>query len=295
MVRALFLACCTLAFAACSDGVAKPPPAPPAKPALWKVVDADTTIYLFGTIHLLPAGTLWTGPTLNAAMGRSQQLVLETILDDPAKLGATMAKLGTSPGLPPILSRVPPSKRAALQAAIAKSSIAVTTLDKMETWAAALALSSASLAAADLRHAEGVEAQLTAAFKRAGKPIGGLETHEQQLGYFDRLPESVQRKFLVSVAEDSTDIKRQFAVMISAWRRGDVRKIAVTFDDEMRLTPELAEVLLRRRNAIWANWVRARMGKPGTVFVAVGAGHLAGKGSVDALLARKGFKVVRVQ
>lgn len=294
MVRALFLTC-TLAFAACSNGAARPPPAPPAKPALWKVVDADTTIYLFGTIHLLPEGTRWTGPKLNAALGRSQQLVLETILDDPAKLGATMVKLGTSPGLPPILSRVPPAKRAALKSAIAKSAVGQTTLDKMETWAVALALSSASLAAADLRHADGVEAQLTAAFKRAGKPIGVLETPEQQLGYFDSLPEAVQRKFLVSVAEDSTNIKREFAAMISAWRSGDVRKIAVTFDDEMRLTPELADVLLRRRNLIWANWVGARMGKPGTVFVAVGAGHLAGKGSVDALVARKGFKVVRVQ
>ena len=295
MVRALILAMAALAVASCSDGKAKAPPTPPAKPALWKVVDADTTIYLFGTIHLLPEGTRWTGPKLNEALGRSQQLVLETILDDPAKLGATMAKLGTSPGLPPIVSRVPPSKRAALQAAIAKSSIATTTLDKMESWAAALALSSASLAAADLRHSEGVEAQLTTAFKRAGKPIGALETPEQQLGYFDSLPETAQRKFLVSVAEDSNNIKREFAAMISAWRRGDVRKIAVTFDDEMRLTPELAEVLLRRRNAIWADWVGARMAKPGTVFVAVGAGHLAGKGSVDALVARKGFKVVRVQ
>ena len=295
MFRALFLACCTFAFAACSVGVAKPPPAPPAKPALWKVVDADTTIYLFGTIHLLPKGTRWAGPALNAALGRSQQLVLETILDDPAKLGATMAKIGASPGLPPILSRVPPAKRAALNAAITRSGVSMRTLDRMETWAAALALSSASLAAADLSHAEGVEAQLTAAFKRAGKPIGGLETPAQQLGYFDRLPEAVQRKFLISVAEDSTGIKREFAAMIAAWRQGDVRKIAMTFDDEMRLTPELAEALLRRRNAIWADWVAARMAKPGTVFVAVGAGHLAGKGSVDALVARKGLKVVRVQ
>ncbi len=295
MIRTLFLACCALASAACSDGKAKAPPAPPAKPALWKVVDADTTIYLFGTIHLLPEGTRWIGPAINTALSRSQQLVIETILDDPAKLGATMAKLGTSPGLPPILSRVPLSKRAALQAAIAKSSIATTTLDKMESWAAALALSSASLAAADLSHAEGVEAQLTAAFKRAGKPIGALETPEQQLGYFDSLPEAAQRKFLVGVVEDSTDVKRQFAAMIAAWRKGDVRKIAVTFDDEMRLTPELAEILLRRRNAIWANWVGTRMAKPGTVFVAVGAGHLAGKGSVDALVARNGYKVVRVQ
>jgi uncharacterized protein len=69
----------------------------------------------------------------------------------------------------------------------------------------------------------------------------------------------------------------------------------VTFDDEMKLSPELAEVLLHRRNNTWAGWVSERMKKPGTVFVAVGAGHLAGNRSVDRLVALRGFKVVRVQ
>jgi uncharacterized protein len=83
--------------------------------------------------------------------------------------------------------------------------------------------------------------------------------------------------------------------MIAAWKGGDVRRIALTFDDEMKLSPVLADVLLRKRNANWAAWIGERMKQPGTVFVAVGAGHLAGKGSVEELVAGRGFKVVRVQ
>ena len=69
----------------------------------------------------------------------------------------------------------------------------------------------------------------------------------------------------------------------------------MTFDDELRLSPDLADVLLRQRNARWAGWVKARLGQPGTVLVAVGAGHLAGEGSVQSLLKAKGVKVERVQ
>ena len=137
--------------------------------------------------------------------------------------------------------------------------------------------------------------QLTNAFEKMGKPVGGLETAEQQLGYFDALPETAQRKFLTSIADDTAHAVEEFAKMIAAWRAGDVRKIAVTFDDEMTLSPELAEALLHRRNKNWAGWIDARMKQPGVVFVAVGAGHLAGKGSVEQLVAQRGYEVVRVQ
>lgn len=288
------------ALFACSGCEAKAPPVKPvaqtvARPALWKVSDADTTVYLFGTIHLLPKGMSWTGPKLDAAMAQSQDLVLETVIDDPAALGAIMMKLGTSPGLPPILDRVPPAIRPKLKATIEKTGLPLTMLNGMETWAASLVISTASLRSAGLDHDEGAETQLTNAFRKAGKPVAGLETPAQQLGYFDGLSEEAQRKFLVSVADGSDRMAKEFGAMIGAWRKGDVKQIALTFDDEMRDSTELADTLLYKRNARWAEWIMQRMEKPGTVFIAVGAGHLAGKQSVEELLARKGLKVVRLQ
>ncbi len=271
-------------------------PVPPARPALWKVVDADTTIYLFGTIHLLPKGLEWSGGRVARAMAASQQLMLEVVLDkNQAELVQVMTRLGISPGLPPLLDRVAPAKRAALSKVIARSGLPAAYLDKLETWAAALALSSASLQALGLDTADGAEAKLTQAFRAANKPVAGLETIEQQLGYFDALPEAAQRRFLESVADDDSDAKKEFAAMIAAWRAGNVRRIALTFDDELKMSPELTDALLRRRNNNWAQWVATRMAKPGTVFMAVGAGHLAGAGSVEALVAKRGYRVVRVQ
>ena len=115
---------------------------PAARPALWAVSDADTTIYLFGTIHLLPENYAWRTPKIDQAVGGSQQLVVETIVDDknPQKLFQALASLAFSPNQPPLAARVAPEKRAALAEAVRKSGLPPQALDRMETSAAAFIL-----------------------------------------------------------------------------------------------------------------------------------------------------------
>lgn len=292
MKRIVGAVCAAFALLSChsTQSVAKP-----VKPALWKVTDADTTIYLFGTIHLLPKDLAWQSPKIAAALRSSRELYLETVLDDPQKSAAVLRDIGLSPGLPPLLDRVPADKRAALQRAVTRSGVPLAALDRFETWAAALTLASAGLRDLPVSAEYGAEAVLTRQFRADNKPVAGLETTEQQLGFFDGLPEAAQRQFLVSVAEDETSAKAQFDKMIAAWGSGDVAKIALTFDDELKLSPELTDALLKRRNANWSAWIRQRMAQPGAVFVAVGAGHLAGKDSVYSMLSKAGLKVTRLQ
>jgi len=269
--------------------------AKPVRPALWKVADADTTIYLFGTIHLLPKDLAWQSPKIAAAMRASRELYLETVLDDPQAAGAMLREIGMSPGLPPLLDRVPADKRAALQRVVEKSGVPLAVLDRFETWASALTLASASLRDLPVSSDYGAEAVLTKTFRAAKKPVAGLETTVEQFGFFDGLSEAAQRQFLVSIAEDVGSQRAEFDAMIGAWGSGDVKKIALTFDDELKLSPELTEALLKRRNANWTAWIEKRMAAPGVVFVAVGAGHLAGADSVEAMLGRVGLKVRRLQ
>lgn len=279
-------------LAGCASAPAEPAP----RPALWKVADADTTIYLFGTIHLLPPGTRWRTKAFDNAAQRAQQLVLEIVPDGIAEQQAeAMRILAYSPGLPPLAERVPADKRAALDALVARSGIPAASLDGLETWAAAIALASATLRTLDARPGAGVEQQLGDSFKSAGKPVGALESVEGQMRMFDGLPEETQRRFLVSVIDGAVDTDAAFARMIAAWSSGDTKGIAASFDAELRQSPELADALFRRRNAAWAAWIRKRLDTPGTVMVAVGAGHLAGADSVQSLLQAEGLKVERVQ
>ncbi len=268
-----------------------------AKPALWKLADKDTTIYLFGTIHLLPPKTLWRSPAFDQAASSADSLVVETMIDDknPEATLGELFKLAVSPGLPPIAERVKPERRAALQKAIAESGIPATAFDKLETWAAAFLLLGGQFKALGLDAGSGVENALKTQFTAGGKPIGQLETNAEQFGVFDTLTEATQREFLAGVLEDPAKVKVEFDKMIKAWTRGDIAGIARSFNDDVNESPEMLNALFARRNANWTRWVKARLDQPGTVMVAVGAGHLAGDKSVVSMLEKQGVKVTRVQ
>ncbi|HUG45992.1 MAG TPA: TraB/GumN family protein [Sphingomicrobium sp.] len=276
---------------------AQPVPVEIARPAMWALSDEDTTIYLLGTIHLLPPNTVWRTPVIDRAIADSDSLIIETIIDpdNPAELIQALMILGRSPGLPPLVERIDPARRPALQAAIAKSGMPPAVFDQMETWTAAFTLLGVKFKEIGIAGQHGVEETLRNLFSAAGKPIGQLETNMEQLGYFDTLPESAQLALLEGAIETSDDISMDFDAMLKSWASGDVDAIAETFNRSLAPSPELREALLERRNANWSRWIVQRLDQPGTVLLAVGAGHLAGDDSVQAMLEAKGYRVRRVQ
>ena len=268
-----------------------------ARPALWQVADKDTTVYLFGTIHLLPNNYPWRTTAFDKAVAGSQGLIVETIVDNknPQALAGELARLGFREGLPPLATRVAPEKRALLEAAIAKTGIPRSAYDRMETWAAAFMLLGIQFKDLGLTGDAGVETVLRSSFAQAGKPVGQLETNSEQLSMFDTLPESAQRSLLEGAIDSPAAMNTQFQRMINAWTRGDVAAIAASFNEDLSGSPELREALLRRRNVNWTRWIERRLATPGSVLVAVGAGHLAGGDSVVAMLQKDGYRVRRVQ
>ena len=140
----------------------------------------------------------------------------------------------------------------------------------------------------------GVEAQLGEKTKAAGRPRIGLETLDYQLGLFDAFPRKVQKSYLFEVIKALPDIDKDVGDMVAAWQRGDAGKLADLMNAEED-DPAMIQALLTNRNKAWAKWLRARLARPGTVFVAVGAGHLGGKGSVQDQLAQLGVASTRVQ
>ena len=267
-----------------------------ATPALWEVSDADTTIYLFGTIHLLPSDLQWQTPQLKKAVANSQQLVVETIVDDkdPTKLMSAMASLAfNTPNLPPLMERVPAAKRPALAAAIKQTGYPPQALDRMETWAAAFILLGSKFR--ELGLSGGVEGVLRGDFAAQGKSVGELESNLDQLGFFDKLPEAAQRSLLEGAIEDNKSMDRDFGGMLKAWTKGDVEGIARTFDRDLSASPALQSALIKQRNANWSKWIENRLATPGSVMIAVGAGHLAGKSSVLEMLKKDGYQVRRLQ
>lgn len=287
-----WIAALGLAFAALTPAVARAP-----RPALWEVSDRDTKVYLFGTIHMLPEKFDWRTARFDQAIAGSQQLVVETIIDekDPGKMMAALSSLAFSPGQPPLSERVPAAKRAVLDAAIVKSGIPRAALDRMETWAAAFMLLGNQYKDMGLKAGEGVESVLRKSFLSEGKSIDELETNIEQLTFFDALSEKAQRDLLAGAIEQPKDMSKQFNGMLTAWARGDVDTIARSFNRDLAASPELKDAMIKRRNVNWSQWIEQRMAKPGTLLVAVGAGHLAGSDSLVEMLRREGLQVRRIQ
>jgi len=268
-----------------------------ARPALWEVSDADTTIYLFGTIHLLPEHLQWRTARFDQALDSAQQLVVETIVDQqhPESLQAAEFSLGFKQGLPPIAQRVPSAKVAKLRAAISATGVPEKYFDQMKTWLAAIQLLGVQFRTMGLKGSDGPEEILRQQFLSQHKPIGQLETNAEQFGYFDRLPEKAQRSLLDGAIEPQTGMDKEYNEMLASWSRGSVKEIASTFNHDLADSPDLKQSLLEQRNANWAKWIEQRMAQPGTIMIAVGAGHLAGNDSVIALLQKDGYRVQRLQ
>ncbi|MBB3983529.1 hypothetical protein GGR44_003220 [Sphingobium fontiphilum] len=279
--RALAAALLLLAGAALSTpAIARAPE--PARPALWLVQDADTRIYLFGTIHVLKPGIDWFNGPVRRAFDGADELVTEIVVpDDPQEMAAIMGQKALATDNIRLSDRLEPQARARYQAAMAANDLPVQVYDLFKPWMVAVTLSLKPLEKLGYGKDSGAEAVLTRAAKEAGKPHGALETVAEQIGFFDDLPMEQQVAFLNATVDDLPRAEADFGRMIDSWAKGRPDVLAKEMNESLETTPELADRLLTQRNARWAQWIKARLDRPGAVFVAVGAGHLAGKGSVQ--------------
>lgn len=285
---------CALAFTPALPVPAKAPAAPAgnivhAHPALWVVKDADTTIYLFGTIHLLKPDLRWFEGSVRKAFDQSQQVVVEVAdKDQAAAQGSIMQRALLLDG-PTITSRLPEASREKFVAALQSHNLPPAVFDKVKPWFASITLAVLPLHNLGYDPKSGADHLLQKAALESGKTLTGLETAEEQIGFFDSLPEPVQMTMLSQTLDELPKLGDTIARMIDVWSRGQPDRLADLMNESVNANPELEKLLLTDRNDRWADWIKARLDKPGTVFIAVGAGHLAGKLSVQAMLKQRGI------
>ncbi len=281
-----------------AQGAPTQAPSTPARevvhPALWKVSDHDTTIWLFGTIHVLPKAVDWDEGAIGKALDGSDTLVTEVPMDDAEKTRQIMARLSKREDGRNLRDTLPPAERTRYEKALRDLGLPVSAFDANDGWFAALMLSLIPLQATGYDLANGIDKQITDHAIARGMTRDALETPEYQLGQFESLSAKTQAAYLDEVIEALPTMKKDIDDMVAAWKQGKAKKLAEILNKD-ETDPAIREALLHTRNANWTKWIEARLETPGTVFVAVGAGHLAGEGSVQDLLARDGIKAVRVQ
>ncbi len=272
-------------------------PLPDAEPAMWVVRDADTTIYMFGTFHALDGKRDWFNDEVKAAFDASQDVVLEIITpDNPADMLPSLKKFAfTAPGTPTLTSKLSPASRALLAATLVKNKMPVTALDRFKPFFASVTLATMQFGAMGMGADQGAEAVIKRAVKGSGKTLGAVETVDQQFAMLDALSEAEQLRLLEGALKEGGSMSKEIATMLDAWHRGDAKSVAAAIQKTDKDSPQLYRIMFTERNAKWAQWVNQRMARPGTVFLAVGAGHLAGDRSLVSLLKKEGHRVSRVQ
>ncbi len=248
-------------------------PAGCARPALWVVGDADTTIYLFGTFHALDGKSHWFDHAVKTAFDASGELVLETLVPKTsAEVAAALHKHQGLDGPGPIRAAQPSAGLAGARTAMS------------------------SARSAGLSADQGADAVLHRKADAAGKPVFGLEPFAAQLAMYDRLPGPAPAPAKPAAAPAVPDprIAALISDMHNSWKRGDATRIEQVIGSIRVSSPRSYRILFTDRNALWADWIAARLQQPGTVFVAVGTGHLVGQDSVQAKLSAKGIPSARV-
>ena len=279
---------------------AQPAPAaaklPDTDPALWVVKDSDTTVYLFGTFHALDGKTDWFNDEVKAAFDRSSKVYFEIVKpENPAEMAPLVQKYWMATDGKPLTSKLSEKGKKDLAAALASVGGTTAMVEPMKPFAASMVLAALGMQKVGKTGEQGAEAVITAAAKSSSKPVDQLETIEFQMQLFDKLPEAEQVKMLEHAAATFGDMEQTFAKMTKAWNNGDAEGLAAMMNEMETQSPAMHQLMLTGRNATWAKWIEERMKTPGTVFVAVGAGHLAGKNSVQDYLAKSGIKTTRVK
>ncbi len=292
-VSAAAFALATSACASASDARPEVVATAPAAtgPALWQLSDEDTTIYLFGTVHVLPANIDWYDDRIVRAFDASDSLVTEVDTRDEVAMATTIAQNAILEGGQTLRSLMNEQDRGEYEAVVTSLGLPPEALDQFEPWFAALNLGVLPLLQAGYDPSTGVEAALET---RAGsKKRGALETVEQQIDLFDGMEMQYQLEYLDSTVEGAGQTVVMVNEMVAEWLEGDAVRLAEIMNGEIS-DSYLYNRLLIDRNTNWVGWIEQRLEQPGTVFVAVGAGHLAGEGSVQDQLEDRGYVVTRI-
>ena len=275
-------------------------------PLLWKVSDADNSLYLLGSFHLLKPGDYPLSKDVADALADAESVVFEIPPEEMAspELGMKMGQAALRGDGTPLNSELAPATIALLDAWTARNAadlqkmgLSPQVLQMLEPWFVGLSISIVEMTKQGLDPALGLDAHLGAQAARAGKPTAGLETGAEQIAFLDGMSKEEELQFLAEALSESADARRETEKMHRAWRAGDAAALWNDMAVDMKKQyPRLYQRINVARNDAWLPKLQKRLAAPGTddTLVVVGALHLLGGDGVVEKLRARGYKVERV-
>ena len=272
-----------------------------ADPAMWVVRDADSTVYLFGSFHLLPPELDWRTPEVDAALAEADTVWFEAEAfseEAQAQIQALIPELGLNPPGVTLTGLIDEEAEADLAVVAemlgAEPAALAASVDPLRPWLASLQIAVAGVQALGYDPNSGVERVLHAEAEAAGKAFDFFETAEQQIRFFADLPQDIQIAEFERGLEETAEDPDMIEALAVAWAEGDVEAIDAMINASMRESGSaLYDVIVVQRNRDWIPQIEAILEGSGVDFVAVGAAHMPGDEGVIALLEDAGYAVER--
>lgn len=265
-------------------------------PAIWKVSDLDSTLYLFGTVHLLPDDADWQRNDLRAAFGEVGTVYFEIPDTDEANLQATLLQqqYGLYDSGERLTDYLDNSNLNRLTAAIHNVGLSRETIISFKPWLVADILSLAAAEAEGLKPGNSADAVLRAKAVRDGKVIKYLDDMRTYIEAVALLPDYIQIRSLESTITDFDTVGADIKTVNRAWIVGNTGVlerdvIAAT----RKKSPEMYEALFTKRNAKWAKVLDEFLQGDTDGMAVVGIGHLLGDDGLPIHFRELGYDVER--
>lgn len=266
-----------------------------ADPSLWHIQDEDSDIYIFGTVHILRPGIEWQTDELMAAFNAADTVYFEAPVNDPSQAAAMQQVVLANALLPQgttLSSLVNEETWQAIQEFAPQIGASAAQLEPLRPWIATIQLGVGFIVASGYDPASGVEATLWPLANDAGKTLAYFETVEEQIGFFVNLPQDVEVRLLEETMAEFDAAPDQLDTLVGSWADGDQAAIDLVMNGQMRAdAPEVHEIIIVQRNERWAEAIAGMLEGSGTVFIAVGSGHLPGDRGVISLLRARDIEV----
>ncbi|MCV6611733.1 MAG: TraB/GumN family protein [Amphritea sp.] len=261
--------------------------------AVWQVSNDRHTLYLGGTIHALRASDYPLPAAFDQAYKQSKLVIFETDLAELSSpetqimmqqalrypQGDSLKRYISEPLYQKLLARwqsmgLPPQ----LMASFRPGGIAMT-MTMMELQRIGVT-------------AQGIDEFFHQQAVGDRKPVAGLESVAEQVGFLAEMGEGDEDVFLEGSLEELDQSQSFMDELIAAWRKGDQADLERLILTDMRKElPTLYQSLIVQRNNDWLPQIRNMLRTPETELVLVGSGHLVGTDGLLYQLEKLGYRV----
>lgn len=267
-------------------------------PAMWKVTDANSTVYLYGSVHLLKDNTDWQKRDLDAALAEVGTVYFEVPDTDKANMEASVLQrqYGLYDSGERLSDHLDSAVKKHLAAAAYNIGLTPERLDIFKPWLVTDMLSLAGAENAGFLAANSVDAALRAQARAARKDIRALESMKDTIEAVALLSPQLQLQSLEDTVRGFDAYGSDLETVTNAWIVGN----AELLETEMLIpakakSAEMYAILFTNRNIAWAKKMDQFLQGDETALVVVGIGHLLGEGGLPNRLKELGYDVERVR